>query len=354
MSGAPPCAGPAMLPAPRKEIELSEPRRARLSCVGYIRRSRGQPGYRGQLAGATSRKARPTVFWRFRTSKGRFSLAENEHAGIKLPGQPMEEAAAEVASHAGKSLVRGFANLIHAEFSGRISSKTAKAEAAKLAIETEAQIARDQALSTARRSAELGEIEHQALLQRRVTRLRRELEIEQTNLESIQLQAIEFAEQDPDRDLARDLDSDWLFRATDLAQKISDKEVQQLWARALSSAAVANGMQLPAPALQTLGQFDRAAATDFRKFVMMQQRLGFFPVYEHRPPLQQTEPQNIDLNSLVDLGVIMHQTTQNAFAAVDFSVMASTSNLGLKLFHDMYVLTKRGADIANAVFRGNG
>jgi hypothetical protein len=105
----------------------------------------------------------------------------------------------------------------------------------------------------------------------------RELEREQLNLESIQSKAIEYAEQDQGRDNARELDQDWLFRVADLAQKISDKDVQELWARAVSSAAVKGGTLLSSTALQTLGLMDGRAAKDFKNFIMIFASLGVFP-----------------------------------------------------------------------------
>jgi hypothetical protein len=90
-----------------------------------------------------------------------------QRSGISIPGQPTEEAIAEVASDAGRSLVRGFAKLVDAQFGGWIATKEAKAEAAKLAIATNAQIANERAQIEARRHIELSEIEHQGLGQRR-------------------------------------------------------------------------------------------------------------------------------------------------------------------------------------------
>jgi hypothetical protein len=278
----------------------------------------------------------------------------NSRRGMSLPGQPTEEAIAEVGSDAGKSVVRGFANLFDAQFGEYVTKRRAKADAAHLAIETESQIARDNALVEARRKLELTEIEHQDLVRRRLDRMYNELGREQHNLESIERKAIEFAEKDLDRDKAREIDQDWLFRAADLAQKISDKEVQDLWARAVSSAAIETTTPLSAAALQTLGLLDSRTARDFRKFVMIAARLGFFAAIDQGAPLNQIEPQNIEIVGLVDLGLIQHQASPTPFRLRDdFTIMAgTTSNVGLSLFHDRYILTKRGMDIANAVFRG--
>ncbi len=237
----------------------------------------------------------------------------NNRRDVSLPGQPTEEAAAEVATAAGKSAVRGFGNLLDATFSGFISTRHARADAARLAIETDAKIASERALVDARRQYELSEIDHQGLVRRRLDRAYNEFRREQQNLKSIEKKAIEFAEHDPESDKAREIDQDWIFRAADLAQKISDKDVQELWACAFSSAAIETSKPLSAAALQTLGLFDKRAAHDFRKFIMIAQRLGFFPAIDQGRQLNQVEPQGIEILGLIDLGLIQHQASQDPF-----------------------------------------
>lgn len=188
--------------------------------------------------------------------------------GITLPGQPTEEAVAEVGSEAGKSLLRGLARLGSAAVDGWVSKKEARAAAAKLAIETEAAIAKEQALTQARRQEEIQEIEHHALLHRRAQRIRLEFEREQRNLEAVEVKAIEFTEGDTENANARELDDDWLFRFSDLAQHISDDQVQGLWARALSSASITGATKLSGASLQTLSLFDKHIADSFERFAL--------------------------------------------------------------------------------------
>jgi hypothetical protein len=110
--------------------------------------------------------------------------------GILLPGQATEQAAAEVGSEAGKSLIRGLARLGAATVEQWVTTKQARAEAARLAIETDARLATEGATAEARRKAELAEIEHRAVLQRRLHRLEYELRREQANLEAIEAGAL--------------------------------------------------------------------------------------------------------------------------------------------------------------------
>jgi uncharacterized protein DUF2806 len=275
-------------------------------------------------------------------------MSEKKGGGLSIPGQPIEEAIAEVGSEAGKSLVRGVSRLGTASTERWVLTQEAKAEAARLAIETETKIANDQALAKARREFELSEFDHQALLQRRAARLRLKLAKEQINLEAIQAKAIEFTEKDTENDKARELDEDWMFKFAEAAQTVSDQDVQTMWARVLNSAAI----DQPAPplsplALQTLGLFDKRAAEDFRKFVGVVVRFNFVPVLR-----DYADPQNIDIAALMDLGLIQHQTGGEPYDLADVLIELGTSNLGLRLFKDRFFLTKKGADIGNAVFRG--
>ncbi|WP_456790296.1 DUF2806 domain-containing protein [Bradyrhizobium sp. USDA 4472] len=245
-----------------------------------------------------------------------------------MPGQPTEEAAAEVASEAGKSLLRGIAKLGDAYVAKWTAAKEAQAEAARLAIETASRIEADAMLVKARRDQEMAELEHQAVLERRLQRLRGELAREQQNLEAVERRALEFTEADPANGSARDIDEDWLFRFADFAQKVSDRDVQNLWARALSSAAIDGLPRLSAAALQTLGLFDGYIAEDFKKFVTVIVRVGFMP----HPPSGHPLPQPLDIAALTDLGLIKELVTEGPLALADFSFQPQgTATLGTSL-----------------------
>ncbi|MCG2642439.1 MULTISPECIES: DUF2806 domain-containing protein [Bradyrhizobium] len=268
--------------------------------------------------------------------------------GFSLPGQPTEEALAEVGSDAGKALVRGFGRLGNAAIGEWVAKKEAKAEAARLAIETEAKINAAKAVAAAGREQALADLEHSAALQRRAERLRIELAREQLNWEAIERRSLEYVERDPENGNAREIDEDWLFKFADLAQKVSDSDVQALWARALSSAAIRGAPKLSAAALQTLGLFDRQVAESFRDFVAVVARLGFVP----EPEQGQHDPQGINLGMLHDLGLIDNTLYEGTYSFEDFSFEAikRTGSLPAEL-HSHYALTLRGREIANAVFR---
>jgi hypothetical protein len=265
-----------------------------------------------------------------------------------LPSQKLEEAAAEVGTEAGKSLVRGLGRLMGAGTAKLVLTREAKAEAAAMAIKTEAEIDRDRALAHARREDELDEIEHKAILGRRLIRLRYELAQEQANFESITVRSLELTEQSPNADKGRDLDEDWMFAFARFAQVVSDKDVQELWARILSSAAMPKGQKLSAAALQTMSLLDKKVATDFRKFCAVLATFPFYPGH-NRCGEPDAETQNIDLGSLTELGLIQHKVVSGEYSFLDFSMSIGFPDQ-IGLFHSDFALTGRGAEIANAVF----
>jgi hypothetical protein len=80
---------------------------------------------------------------------------------VLFAGQPTEEAVAEVGSEAGKSLVRGLGRLGSAYVSEWTAKREARAEATRLAIETDAKIKSNTALAVFRREQEMAELEHE-------------------------------------------------------------------------------------------------------------------------------------------------------------------------------------------------
>jgi Protein of unknown function (DUF2806) len=259
-----------------------------------------------------------------------------------LPGQKLVEA---VVTEAGKSLVRVLERLVGA--SKWVATKEAEAEAAAMAIKTQAEIQRERALTNERRKVELEEIEYRSLRERRLIRLRYELAWEQANLESIAVRALKLTEQSPNADKGRDIDEDWMFAFARFAQVVSDKDVQELWARILSSAAMAEGQKLSAAALQTMSLLDKKVATDFRKFCAVLATFTFYPAHD-RCGEPDAETQNIDLVSLTELGLIHGKNGEYSF--LDFSMGIGFPDQ-IRLVHADFALTRRGSEIANAVFR---
>jgi hypothetical protein len=270
---------------------------------------------------------------------------------MTLPSNKIEEAAAEVTTEAGKSVIRGVGRLFEAGAAEWIATKEAKAKATATAIETEAEIQRDRALTRERRDAELVELDHQALIARRLNRLRHEFAREQANLEAIANRSLKLLERDPNASEAREIDEDWMFAFAKLAQIVSDKEVQDLWARILSSAALAKGQRPSAAALQMMSLLDRKSAEDFGKLFAAVNTFTFFPAHD-RVFETNTETQNIDVLSLKELGLIQEDPLSGAYAFSDFSMrIGQLPGARIGLLHTSFSLTRRGTEIANAVFR---
>ena len=72
-----------------------------------------------------------------------------------LPGNKLEDAAAEVATEAGKEIVHGVSALMGGQMAVWLATRKAKADAAQMAIETQAINNRDQMLAANRRQLEI-------------------------------------------------------------------------------------------------------------------------------------------------------------------------------------------------------
>jgi hypothetical protein len=221
----------------------------------------------------------------------------------------------------------------------------AKAAAAALAIKTESEIAAERALGIHRRDQQLAEVEHSARLRRRLDRLRTELSWEQENLEAIEVQAIEFTEHDPDANKGREIEDDWLFKFARYAEQVSNNDLQALWARILSSAAIEGKPVLSPAALQTMSLLDKNSARDFQNLCSVIYSFREFPYAEG---LQ--DPQGIDLQSLQELGLIsMHPSGEN-YSFTEFQMKpVDRSPINVNV-HTEIGLTQRGVNIANAIF----
>ncbi|MET0439466.1 MAG: DUF2806 domain-containing protein [Devosia sp.] len=201
-----------------------------------------------------------------------------KRSGVTLPGQPTEEALAEVGSAAGNSLVRGLQRLGGAWIGEWTASQEARAEAARMAIETDADLERQGVIAGVRRAEEMQEMEHQAALHRRAMRLRHELATEQLNLEAVQRRALVLVEQESSKEKSREVDDDWLSRFADLAQKVSDSAIQELWARTLASAVLDTKVRVSAAGLQLLALMDGETAEQFSNFCSLERVLEGVPM----------------------------------------------------------------------------
>src|ERR1700739_3842169 len=111
-----------------------------------------------------------------------------------IPGQKIEEAAAHLMTKAGESLLRGLERVGGAALGEWFAKREAKAEAARMAIETTAKIERGRQIQAAGHQSELENVKHDSRLQRRLVRLCEELDRQQENFEAIAVRALELTE----------------------------------------------------------------------------------------------------------------------------------------------------------------
>src|SRR5262249_14890497 len=134
-------------------------------------------------------------------------------------------------------------------------------------------------LTDARRDLELTEVQHQVVLERAKRALDRtlyELSYQQENLETIGARSIELLESESDVE-PREFDQDWLFRFAEFAQRASDAQIWELWARILASAANANAIRLSPSALFLMSTLDKESAVHFEQFFNTFSSLGICP-----------------------------------------------------------------------------
>jgi Protein of unknown function (DUF2806) len=107
---------------------------------------------------------------------------------------------------------------------------------------------------------------------------------EQQNFETIATRSLKLIEHDPDADKPREVDVDWMFLFARYAQDVSNSDVQELWARVLSSAAIDERAHVSPAALQLLSLLDARIASEFEKFC---RAYGTFGGYLFPRPLRQ-------------------------------------------------------------------
>ena len=220
-----------------------------------------------------------------------------------VPGKEIEKAAGQLVTAAGRSAIRGIANILGAATAEFFAAKVERARAARLSIKTDAEIKRTTALTAARHRLEIKEIEHKgrvARAQRAIDRTIRDLEHQQENLEVIGHRSIELLEADPSLE-PREFERNWLLRFSDYAQKVSESELQELWAQVLASAAVEGETRLSPAALATMALLDQATAKQFMSFIAAMRGIGELPIM-YSPLIYRCLP--IDLGMLTEYGLI--------------------------------------------------
>jgi len=130
-----------------------------------------------------------------------------------------------------------------------------------------------------------------------------------------------------------------MFKFARYAQDVSEKQIQELWARILSSAAMEGAQRLSPAALQAVSLIDSASAADFEKFCRVIATFAFYPA--HRAAFE-NETQNINLGNLVELGLIVEKNLTR-YSFNDFYIHFGPADDRMKFSHSHFELTQRGA-----------
>lgn len=86
-------------------------------------------------------------------------------------------------------------------------------------------------------------------------------------------------EQATPEEKARELDDDWLYKFARYAETISDKNVQEIWAHILESAAIEGRSKLSAASLFQLSLVEKDSAIGFETFVRVSQSFRMYPAH---------------------------------------------------------------------------
>jgi hypothetical protein len=136
------------------------------------------------------------------------------------------------------------------------------------------------------------------------------------------------------------------------AQAISNRDIQDLWSHILSSAATEGRRKVSAAALQTMTLLDTQGASDFRNFCAAVETFGYCPAHDLAYEVEK-ETQRIDLKNLKELGLIQETPISGTYMFGTFVLrLGPVPGARIDLVHTSFSLTRRGAEIAEAVFYG--
>jgi Protein of unknown function (DUF2806) len=277
--------------------------------------------------------------------------------GQIIPGNALERAIATSTTVAVRSFLRGIGTILGAAFAETIARKHAKASAIKSEIHTAAEIAKSRALADARRRTELEEIEHATnVARRRADRMMHEMIAEQNNLEAISLRSLKMIEESPSRE-PKDVQADWLRQFAENAQRISERDVQELWARILTSNVSrdqnSSDQQTSLAALDRLRLLDKRSALVFKHCWRYWAAFGFiFPAFvatEDVPDFHY----GTDTSYLSEIGLLSPREFSwvSDFGWLQLQIESATPGRSqIKRPLRTYLLTSVGEEIARTVF----
>lgn len=179
---------------------------------------------------------------------------------IQIPGQALEQAAADLGTEAGKSVLGALRRRAEAWSAVHSAEDEAKAEEIKANIIHKGNVDRAKALAAERREQEKLDLEHAYQLSdlsfRAIRRLSEQAVDEQKRLEWIGNRSFQIASSDPDGSDAREIPDDWLKRFFKYAADVDESQLLEMLARALADAAMRSRPILSPKALDTLRFFE--------------------------------------------------------------------------------------------------
>jgi hypothetical protein len=251
-------------------------------------------------------------------------VAGNEISGgkgpeLNLPGGQIERAVANVAEDGGKTLTSALRTLLSAWADRKAAVNVATAEQIRLDIADDAARVRDRKAIAERRQNELDEIDHgQALLERARGRVLLDIAHTQEAIEYVGRKAIEYNASDPDKLGERDIEQDWLRRFFRYVAEVDEATVLEIFAKALSEAAIRERPLLSPKALDTLRFFELYSIEMFEFCANSIAMFGAAPrgFLERRAVREKRE---LDVGLMIEMGLIkyegrsFHSTTIGGF-----------------------------------------
>jgi hypothetical protein len=195
------------------------------------------------------------------------------------------------------------------------------------------------------------------LLERAMVGKFNELMREQLNKETILERSIEIGKSSKGK--SKPIDEDWLHRFTKYAGEISDKDVQEIWAKILVSEASASLPHVSFKSIDTLRFFDSHLCELFRIVCLSHASFGFVfhDFIEHFLQLGDIEYRR-EMRILESFGVVNHYELSQSidlFQRFEFLYYSDKGELGVSrpstnIDTPVYLLSPIGINLGSAIF----
>jgi hypothetical protein len=226
---------------------------------------------------------------------------------LEVPGTKIEGAVANVAEDAGKTLVGAVRTRLSAWADRKAAVDLAEAEQIRLDVAAEGERKRNRTAIADRRQFELEEIEHRrALIERARGRVLDEIAHQQAAIEYVGDRAFTLNAADPEKSEERVIEDDWLRRFYRYAAEVDERTILEIFAQALSDAAIRTKPLLSPRALDTLRFFEPHTKTMFETCA---QAVGAFEALprgfleNHAGRLGR----DLDLSLLLEMGLLKYE-----------------------------------------------